>query len=163
MNTSNYTLDLKTDIKFLKGVGPKRAQVLYQNDIHTVLDLIRYYPRKYLDRTNIKTINQIRINEKVVIIGTIESFGVKRLKRGKYFQVLVKDKTGFINCIWFHGVSWIMEKFKEGDNIAIYGKVEFYKGYRIIHPEFDILDESHQYLLYLTYFNINLFDNTSST
>jgi len=139
---SQFKINLTTEIQYLKGVGPKRGKLLKSIGIHYVDDLLKNFPRKYLDRTNIKTINQIRINEKVVIIGTIESFGVKRLKRGKYFQVLVKDKTGFINCIWFHGVSWIMEKFKEGDNIAIYGKVEFYKGYRIIHPEFDLLDNN---------------------
>ena len=142
MNTSNYTLDLKTDIKFLKGVGPKRAQVLYQNDIHTVLDLIRYYPRKYLDRTNIKKISELIVNEKVVIIAQVVSTGIKRTKKGKYFQITVTDKTHTLNCLWFHGITWIMEKFKEGDNVALYGKIEFYQGYRIIHPEFDILDEN---------------------
>ena len=37
------------------------------------------------------------------------------------------DQTGFINCIWFHGISWIVDKFQIGDNIAIYGKIEFYR------------------------------------
>ena len=81
-------------------------------------------------------------DEKVVIIGRVYSFGLKYLKKGKFFQLTVSDGTGTINCIWFHGVSWIMEKFKEGDHIAIYGKVEYYKGYRITHPEFDLLDNN---------------------
>ena len=142
MNASNYKIDLNTDIKFLKGVGPKRAQALYQNEIHSVRDIIRYYPRKYLDRTNIKKIADLIINEKAVIIGQVVSMGIKRTKRGKYFQIIVTDKTHTLNCLWFHGITWIMEKFKEGNNVALFGKIEFYQGYRIIHPEFDILDDN---------------------
>ena len=142
MNTPNYTLDLNTDIKFLKGVGPKRAQALYQNDIHSVLDILKYYPRKYLDRTNIKKISELIVNEKAVVIAQVVSMGIKRTKRGKFFQITVTDKTHTLNCLWFHGITWIMEKFKEGDHVALFGKVEFYQGYRIIHPEFDMLDDN---------------------
>ena len=129
---TNHQITLHTEIQYLKGVGPKRGKVLKSFGINTVKDLIRNFPRKYLDRTNIKPINQVRINEKVVIIGVIESFGVKKLRKGKYFQLNISDKTGTIQCIWFHGVSWIIEKFKKGDTIAVFGKVEFYQGYRII-------------------------------
>ena len=139
---TNHQINLHTEIQYLKGVGPKRGKVLKSFGINTVKDLIRNFPRKYLDRTNIKPINQVRINEKVVVIGVIESFGVKKLRKGKYFQLNISDETGTIQCIWFHGISWIIEKFKEGDTIAIFGKVEFYQGYRIIHPEFDLFDNN---------------------
>ena len=112
-----------------------------QNNIYTVEDFIRYYPRKYLDRTNIKKIAELIVGEKIVVIATVKSFGLKNTRKGKYFHLLVDDETGTINCLWFHGISWIAEKFQKGEHIAIFGKVEFYKGYRIIHPEFDVLDE----------------------
>ena len=57
MNVPNYKIELHTEIKFLKGVGPQRARILNQNNIYTIEDIIRYYPRKYLDRTNIKKIS----------------------------------------------------------------------------------------------------------
>ena len=142
MEFSKYTLDLNTDIKYLKGVGPKRAKALYQNQLHTIKDILQYYPRKYLDRTNIKTISQLVINEKAVIIAQVISMSIKKTKKGQYFQLTVSDSKYTLNCLWFHGISWVMEKFKEGDNIAIYGKIEFYQGYRIIHPEFDIIDDN---------------------
>ena len=135
-------ITIRTEVQYLKGVGPKRGQILKSYGISNIGDLIRNFPRKYLDRTNVKNINQIKINEQVVIVGIVKSFGLKYLKKGKYFQLNISDKTGFIQCIWFHGISWISEKFKEGDNIAVFGKVEFYKGYRIIHPEFDLLENS---------------------
>jgi len=139
---TNNQINLHTEIQYLKGVGPKRGKILKNFGINTIRDLIRNFPRKYLDRTNIKPINKIKINEKVVIIGIIESFGVKRLRKGKYFQLNISDDTGTIQCVWFHGISWIIEKFKKGDNIAVFGKVEFYQGYRIIHPEFDLFDNN---------------------
>ncbi|MAZ60880.1 MAG: ATP-dependent DNA helicase RecG [Candidatus Marinimicrobia bacterium] len=140
LNNSNYTFDKNTDIKFLKSVGPKRAQALYQNDINTVSDILKHYPRKYLDRTNIKKISDLIVNEKAVVVAKVISMSVKRTKKGSFFQLTLTDTKNTINGLWFHGVSWIMEKFNEGDIVALFGKIEFYQGYRIIHPEFDILD-----------------------
>ena len=140
MNNSSYTFDKNTDIKFLKSVGPKRAQALYQNDINTVSDILKHYPRKYLDRTNIKKISDLIVNEKAVVVAKVISMSVKRTKKGSFFQLTLTDTKNTINGLWFHGVSWIMEKFNEGDVVALFGKIEFYQGYRIIHPEFDILD-----------------------
>ena len=141
MNNSNYIFDKNTDIKFLKSVGPKRAQALYQNDIHTVSDILKHYPRKYLDRTNIKKISDLIVNEKAVVVAKVVSMSIKRTKKSSYFQLTLTDSNHTIQGLWFHGVSWIMEKFKEGDIVALFGKIEFYQGFRIIHPEFDILDQ----------------------
>ena len=141
MNLENYNIELNTDIKFLKGVGPQRSKVLNANNIFTIEDIIKYYPRKYLDRTNIKNISDLIIGEKAVCIVVVKSFAIKQTRKGKYFQLTIHDKTGYLNCLWFRGVSWIIEKFNVGDKVAIFGKVEFYQGLRIIHPEFDILDD----------------------
>jgi len=140
LNNSTYTFDKNTDIKFLKSVGPKRAQALYQNNIHNVSDLLKHYPRRYLDRTNIKKISDLIVNEKAVVVAKVISMSVKRTKKGQFFQLTLSDTKQTIQGLWFHGVSWIMEKFNEGDIVALYGKIEFYQGFRIIHPEFDILD-----------------------
>ena len=139
---NNNPLNLNTDIKFLKGVGPQRANILYQNNIHTIIDLIKYFPRKYLDRTNIKKISQVKIGETAVLIVKIKSFSIRRTKTKKYFQITAVDDFGaYINCIWFNSLSWITDKFKVGDKVAFFGKIEFYQNLRINHPEFDILDE----------------------
>ena len=140
--TSNSTLNLNTDIKFLKGVGPQRANILYQNNINTIIDLIKYFPRKYLDRTNIKRISKVRIGETAVIVVKIKNFSIRRTKTKKYFQITAIDDFGnYINCIWFNSLSWITDKFKVGDRVAFFGKIEFYQNLRINHPEFDVLDD----------------------
>ena len=139
--TSNNTLNLNTDIKFLKGVGPQRANILYQNNINTINDLIKYFPRRYLDRTNIQKISKVKIGETAVIVAKIKNFSIRRTKTKKYFQITAVDDFGhYINCIWFNSLSWITDKFKVGDRVAFFGKIEFYQNLRINHPEFDILD-----------------------
>ena len=54
--------------------------------------------------------------------------------------MILSDSTGTLQCIWFNGISWISDKFTVGDQIAVFGKVEFFNGFQIIHPDFDILD-----------------------
>ena len=142
MNANN-SINLTTDIKYLKGVGPRRASILYQQNIYTIQDLIRYYPRKYLDRTNIKKISELKIGEQAVFIAKVQSIAMKKTKKNRYFQLTAVDNSGYyINCIWFNSVSWIIDKFKKGDMVAFFGKIEFYQSLRVNHPEFDILDEA---------------------
>tara|TARA_B100001250_G_scaffold414223_1_gene451380 strand:- start:1509 stop:3617 length:2109 start_codon:yes stop_codon:yes gene_type:complete len=136
-----YNTTLETDIIYIKGVGPARGKILKKNNISSVGDLIYHFPRKYLDRTTIKTIRNLRIGDEAVILGQIDAFGVKPAKKRRFFQLTISDSTGKLNCVWFRGISWISDKFQIGDAIAIFGKVEFYNGLKIIHPEFDLIDE----------------------
>ena len=129
-----YGTNLETDIMYIKGVGPARGKILNKHGINIVSDLIYHLPRRYLDRTNIKTIRNLRIGDEAVILGRIDSFGVKPTKKRRFFQLTITDATGSLNCVWFRGVSWIGDKFQVGDAIAIFGKVEFYNGLKIIHP-----------------------------
>ena len=141
----SFSNPLYDDITYLKGVGPKRAKQLKLYGIEIISDILYHIPRKYLDRTNIKTINQIKIGEQAVVIGKIISKNMKILGKRRLFQVTISDGTGELQCIWFNGLSWIIEKFKINDQIAVFGKIEFYNGLKITHPDFDILDDSENY------------------
>ena len=145
-NQTFYNINLNTEIQYLKGVGPKRGAILKSFEISRIKDLLRHFPRKYLDRTNVKKINQIKIGEKVVVVGSVLSSGIKKTKKRNYFQLNISDESGNLSCIWFHGVSWMVDKFNVGDLVAAFGKIEFYKGYRIIHPEFDLIDDNKEAL-----------------
>ena len=137
---SQKTLD--TEITYLKGVGPNRGRKLQRYGIETLADLLHHFPRRYIDRSNILLINKLKIGEEGLIVGKIISANIKQTKKRRFFEVEINDETGFIKCIWFRGLSWISEKFEVGESIAIYGKIEFYNGFRMIHPEFDLLDEN---------------------
>ena len=140
-----FSNPLYDDITYLKGVGPKRAKQLKAYGIDVVSDLLNHIPRKYLDRTNIKTINQTTIGEQTVVIGKIISKNMKILGKRRLFQVTISDGTGELQCVWFNGLSWIVEKFKINEQVAVFGKIEFYNGLKITHPDFDILEESENY------------------
>ncbi len=135
-----------TEITYLKGVGPKRAVALKKNGIFTFGDIIKHYPRKYLDRTNVKKIKDLKVAEQAVVIGKVVTFRFKKTFKRNLFELIIDDGTGQISCLWFNGVSWICDKFTEGDSIAIFGKVEYRNGYSIIHPEFDKIDGSSDLL-----------------
>tara|TARA_B100001142_G_scaffold142371_1_gene143572 strand:- start:5203 stop:7287 length:2085 start_codon:yes stop_codon:yes gene_type:complete len=138
----NFKNPIYDDITYLKGVGPKRAEELKKYGINFIVDVLHHLPRKYLDRRNIKKINQCKIGEETVIIGKIISKNIKVIGRRRLFQLTIGDETGELQCVWFNGLSWMIDKFNINDQIAVYGKIEFFKGKKITHPDFDILDDN---------------------
>ena len=137
-----FKTNLKTEITYLKGVGPNRGSKLKKHGIENISDILYHFPRRYIDRSNILKINELQIGQEGLIVGRIASHQIKFSRKRRFFELDVQDPSGSIKCIWFHGLKWIAEKFEIGEPIAIYGKIEFYNGFRIIHPEFDLLDES---------------------
>ena len=129
--TTYYQTNLTTNITYLKGVGPQRGGALKRYGIENVGQLLHHFPRRYLDRTNIKNIREVKIGEEAVIIGKIASFGMQQARRRRFFQMTLNDPTGYLTCVWFNSISWIVDKFQEGDSIAVFGKIEFRKGFQI--------------------------------
>ena len=132
--------DLNTPIKYIRGVGPKRATALATAGIDTVNDLLHYYPRRYLDRTTVKSIHELKKGDQATMVGTVEVCGERQARKRKLFQVVLSDGTGMITLVWFNGVKYIKNAVQKGDRLAIHGKVEFYNGFQIVHPDFDKLD-----------------------
>ncbi|NHZ86670.1 MAG: DEAD/DEAH box helicase [Planctomycetia bacterium] len=131
---------LITPIRFIKGVGPARSKALSQAGIETVEDLLYYFPRRHLDRTSITDCKDLKKDSVVTIVGTVKSCGMKIIRRGKLFQALIEDGTGFLTLTWFNGAAYVKKSIKVGDRLAIHGKVDFYRGFQIVHPEYDKLD-----------------------
>ena len=132
--------DLNTSIKYIKGVGEKRAEALSTAGIDTVNDLLHYYPRRYLDRTTVKSIRDVKKGDQATMVGTVEVCGERQARKRKLFQAVLSDGTGMITLVWFNGVKYIKNAIQKGDRLAIHGKVEFYNGFQIVHPDFDKLD-----------------------
>jgi ATP-dependent DNA helicase RecG len=131
---------LTTPIQFIKGVGPKRSEALSQTGIETVEDLLYYFPRRHLDRTSVTNCNDLKKGSVVTVVGVVKSCGMKTIRRGKLFQALIEDGTGFLTLTWFNGAVYVQKSIKVGDRLAVHGKVDFYKGFQIVHPEYDKLD-----------------------
>ena len=136
---NSNTLD--TPIQFIKGVGPKRAEVLHSLGISTIKDLLYYFPRKYVDRTSLSTIGSIQEGDEVNLVGRVKSVNLRRMKKGNFVTANVADHTGSIRLMWFNAADYIHQSLKVGDLLTMHGKVAAYKGsYQIVHPEYDKLN-----------------------
>ena len=132
-------MDLIDSISKIKGVGSQRTRIFNEFGIQCIKDILYYFPRRYLDRTILSSISDLKKGNSVTLIAQVETFGEKRIRRGKMFQVIVSDGTGLLTLNWFNGVRYVKNQFKVGDKIAINGKVEWYNGFSITHPEFERL------------------------
>ena len=136
---NSNTLD--TPIQFIKGVGPRRAEVLHSLGISTIKDLLYYFPRKYVDRTSLSTIGSIEEGDEVNLVGRIKSVNLRRMKKGNFVTANVADHTGSIRLMWFNAADYIHQSLKVGDLLTMHGKVAAYKGsHQIVHPEYDKLN-----------------------
>ncbi len=143
MNNSTES-SLNTSVQFVKGVGPKRAEVLAEVGVKTVKDLLYYFPRRHLDRTTITAISDLQVETTATVVAKVEAAGVRKARKRNYYQLIVSDGTGMLDCIWFNGIQYVQKIFSVGDQVAFHGKVEFYNGYQLVHPEYDKLGEDER-------------------
>jgi len=135
-------LSLDTDIKFIKGVGEKKAAILASEaQIIKVADLINYYPYKYIDRTLFCTIREARPSFSYLQIkGRITGFRLEGDLRKKRLVAIFTDDTGLMELVWFQGIPYIQQNYPIGAELVIFGKPNYYNGsIKIIHPEIELL------------------------
>jgi ATP-dependent DNA helicase RecG len=138
------TID-KIEVQYVKGVGSARAAQLKNIGIESVEDLLNYVPRRYLDRSTITKINQVSINSETTIVGKVVK--VRRIPRPhQRLIVSIYDQTGLLDAVWFNQVDYFAKVFKVDQEVAFSGKIGFYKGWQIVHPDFDIIEESKDQL-----------------
>jgi len=139
-NPRNKTqIKLSDNVQYLKGVGPRISEFLSKKEIHTVEDLLFYFPRKYEDRRNIKKISSINKLEKVVIFAKIIDLHVSRLRSKKIFNVVISDGTGTVDLVWFSAnEKYLKTTYIPGAAIIVSGEVtysKYKKNLQIIHPK----------------------------
>lgn len=133
-----------TKIEFLKGVGPKRANLLKTElGIHTFADLLHHYPFRHEDRSRFYAIAEI--NEEmpsVQIKGRLSMSEVVGDGRKKRLVAHCSDSTGSIELVWFRGHKWIQDHLKPGAVYVVFGKpARFGRSFSIAHPEMELLEE----------------------
>lgn len=130
----------KTEITYLKKVGPKRAEVLAKDaGIKTYADLLTYFPRKYVDRSKINRIRDIRFDTQfVILVGKIVEVEHQQGKRGGRLVATFSDGTGFLDLIWFKQLKWVRSNLPEGEEVVIYGSPRIFgRNIQIAHPEIE--------------------------
>ncbi len=134
---------LNTDIKYLAGVGDKRAKILIDElQIYTYWDLINYFPYKHIDRGKIYKITEIQSNSaSIQLKGIIKGM---RVEGASFKQRLVadfQDDTGRIELIWFKSIKWVSENFKKNKEYIVFGKPTIFgRKINIVHPEIESVE-----------------------
>lgn len=131
---------LDTDVTYLSGVGPKRAELLIKElSIGTFRDLLYYFPYKYIDRTRFYKIAEMDTDLPFVQIkGVIKGYATEGQGAGKRLVADFQDETGTIKLIWFKGTRWITGTYAPGVEFIVFGKPGVFNGMiNIIHPEIE--------------------------
>ena len=132
---------LHTSIDYLKGVGPKRGEVLKSElGIYTYSHLLNYFPFRYIDRSRLIKINQISPDlgnvQLSILIRNMEEVGPPRKKR---LVAHAYDETGEIVLVWFKGVKWIKSSIQVGKSYVLYGKPTMYNNtWNFNHPDLEL-------------------------
>src|SRR4051794_40069042 len=112
----------------LKGVGPERGKALEKLDVTSVLDLLTYYPRRYLDRTRQARIADVRVGEEATVLVEVQRSAARRTRNGKSLVTVdVSDESGHLKLTFFNQ-PWRERQLRPGAQVLLFGKVDTYQG-----------------------------------
>jgi ATP-dependent DNA helicase RecG len=134
-------LEPSTPVQYVKGIGPRVAEILAGKGIQTVDDLLHYLPFRYEDRVNPRGISELRPGEMATVIAEVRTSGLFRTRRMPIFQMTAGQGRSRLRCIWFNG-AYLKDKFQPGQMVALYGRVEENRGeLQLMQPQFEMLSE----------------------
>ena len=135
------TLSLRTSVKYLKGVGPKRAEALARLGIRSVGDLLYHAPHRYLDATTVTPLAKAQVGQEVTCVGRVVSTGILPTRRGlRVFRAVLRDQSGPLECAW-PGQPFLERQIRKGQLLLVTGPVRYYHGRQLVPREFVILAE----------------------
>lgn len=128
------------NVDVLKGVAEKKAAALASWDVHTVLDLLWCYPRRYIDRTRQADLKDLALGDEAVILATVASVSQRRMKNKRVMvELTVDDGTGVMRVVFFNQ-AWRVRQLSVGTEALFFGKLDAYRGERqMANPIVDVL------------------------
>jgi ATP-dependent DNA helicase RecG len=139
-------LRLDSDVQFVKGVGPRRSELLKSRNIRTVEDLLLHIPRAYQDRANFVRLDSLKVGQDVAVQAKVyRSRVIETRTRGRILDVILTDGTSFVHAKWFHG-GYLQQNrtFPAGRVLVLFGRVDFdnYEStFAFFNPEYEVIDE----------------------
>ena len=120
---SNYAFDLKTNVMYLKGVGPRKAAALNHMNIFTFYDFLTHYPRAYEDEREVTPMNELVLDETAIVVGHISNISFKEVRSNlKIINAILEDETDYIQVTWFNQ-DYLKNKLSNGMKLLVKGKV----------------------------------------
>lgn len=144
------------NIKYLPGVGPKRAELLAQElEIRSFHDLLYYFPYKYIDRSKTYRICELDGNMPYIQLkGRIIAYSTHGEGARRRLSATFSDGTGSIELVWFKGIRFVTDKYKTGVEYTLFGRPTLFNGrLNIAHPELDTIDETDKRYTLQGYYN----------
>jgi ATP-dependent DNA helicase RecG len=129
---------------YVRGVGPRVAEMLAAKSIQTAEDLLYHLPFRYEDRQNPRSLDELKPGETASVIGEVRGSALLRTRRMPIFELTVGQGRFAMKCIWFNG-TYLNGKFHAGQTIAVYGKVEPSRStnnLKMIQPQFELLPDA---------------------
>ena len=131
-------------MKFVRGVGPRVAEMLAAKGIQTAEDLLYHLPFRYEDRQNPRSLDELVPGEVASVIGEVRGATLLRTRRGPMYEITLGQGRFAMKCVWFHA-TYLDGKFQAGQTVAVYGKVEPSRSssnFKMIQPQFEILPDA---------------------
>jgi len=127
--TSATPVALNADLTVLQGVGPRHAQTLGKLGLHTLGDMLYYFPRRYEDYSQLKPIKELFYGQQVTVIGVVKSVHTRPIRGGKQqlVEAILSDGTGALRLSWFNQ-PWMANRLQEDVSISVSGKIDQYLG-----------------------------------
>lgn len=139
---------LDQDVKYLKGVGPVRADLLRKElQVSTIRDLLYVFPYKYIDRSVVHKIRDLQEGMPYVQLrGQIVDFELEGAGRKRRLKAVFSDGTGFVELVWFNSISMVEKSLKISKTYLLLGKPVSWNGrFSMAHPEMEVVENSgHQ-------------------
>jgi ATP-dependent DNA helicase RecG len=132
-------LDLNHPLEFVKGIGPRRAELLFKAfNVKTIGDLVLTYPYKYIDKTTIIPISQVQEDNDWILIKATILYSEIVSGRKSRLVTRVSDGTGTMELVWFQGIKYIEPYLIQGSEFLFYGKINVFQGkINLPHPEME--------------------------
>jgi len=130
------------DVERLAGVGPKRKAALSKVGINSVADLLTYYPRRYIDRSRETRLADIEPGDETLVLGKITRIETRRTRNGRSLvTATVTDGSGKLSLTFFNQ-PWRARQIPEGTEVALFGKIELYRGAKqMANPIVDLIGD----------------------
>ncbi len=133
--------ELEAPLTDIPGIGPRNVKNLEAAGIHTLRDLLYYFPRRYVDFSQLKPIRELRYGDVVTVIGTVTQVQTRRLRRQKgpkqITEAFLSDGSGILRLTWFNQ-PWLAKSLQNQPQISVSGKIDQYLGRLVMtNPEWE--------------------------